>query len=514
MAFLTRALLTLWLACAAALAGAADPARFIALSYHEVLGEGEPATPTSVTARDLAQQFAWLAANGWQVVSMDQILGARAGGPPLPDKAVLLTFDDGKKDVYTRVFPLLKLFRYPAVIALVGEWLEVPAGSTVDYDGLPLPRSAFVTWAEVRAMQASGLVEVASHTFNLHTAILANPQGNTEPAAITRLYDAGAYENDAAYERRLRTDLRELIRDRTGATPRIIMWPWGRSNGFTRILAAELGRPIGFTLEDGWNDSTIPLAGLRRQLVENGPSLQEFVELLRANWPADPQRSVRIDPGAWSDPEAGLSATLDRLQALVPNIAFLRPAVIRDGIEMALFPTGRRPLAADILNHVAWQTERRAGVPAFIDLPPAWLDDPDLVGDLARQVNFAGLRLAAAPDDARLPGLRAAAGRWRLPLQLAFAVDRLPSPETWAGLAPGDLVVVPAALATPGALPESARDKVLIEFDPAAAADETARRMRELEADGFRSFGLAGFPDPMPAPIARVLSLRSQPQLR
>ncbi|NJD25559.1 MAG: poly-beta-1,6-N-acetyl-D-glucosamine N-deacetylase PgaB [Betaproteobacteria bacterium] len=514
MAFLTRALLVLWLAGAAALAGAADPARFIALSYHEVLGEGEPATPTSVTARDLAQQFAWLAANGWQPVSMDRILAARAGGPPLPEKAVLLTFDDGKKDVYTRVFPLLKLFGYPAVIALVGEWLEVADGGTVDYDGQALPRSAFVTWAEVRDMMASGLIEVASHTFTIHRGIPANPQGNTEPAAITRRYCSGIYEDDAAYEARLRAGLRELVPERTGFTPRIIMWPWGRSNKFTRNLAAELGRPIGFSLEDGWNDSTTPLAGLRRQLVENGPSLQEFVELLRASWPADPARSVRIDPGTWGNPEAGLSATLDRLQALAPNIAFIRPAVIRDGLEMTLFPTSRRPLAADILNHVAWQTERRAGVPAFIDLPSPWLDDPELVGDLARQVNFAGLRLPAAPDDRRIAALREAAGRWRLPVQLAFAVDRLPGPDTWARLADGDVVIIPAALATPGALPASARDKVLVEFDAAAPAGETARRMRELEADGFRSFGLSGFPDPLPAEVARVLSLRSQPQLR
>jgi len=178
------------LALAAALAPAAD-ARFMALSYHEVLADHEPLTPTAVRASDLARQFAWLRANDFHPVSVEQILAARAGGRPLPAKSILLTFDDGFKDAYTRVFPLLKLFDYPAVIALVGQWMDVPEGQIVDYDGKPVPRGKFLTWEQVREMQASGLVEVASHSYGLHRGILANPQGNTQPAATTRLYANG-----------------------------------------------------------------------------------------------------------------------------------------------------------------------------------------------------------------------------------------------------------------------------------------------------------------------------------
>ncbi|MGB8148771.1 MAG: hypothetical protein WCF00_10350, partial [Azonexus sp.] len=102
MAFLIRTLLGILLALAAALATAAD-ARFMALSYHEVLPDHEPLTPTAVRASDLARQFAWLQANDFHPVSVDQILAARDGGPPLPPNAILLTFDDGMQDVYTRV---------------------------------------------------------------------------------------------------------------------------------------------------------------------------------------------------------------------------------------------------------------------------------------------------------------------------------------------------------------------------------------------------------------------------
>ncbi len=513
MALLIRSLLAALLALAAALATAAD-VRFMALSYHEVLADNEPMTPTAVRASDLARQFAWLQANDYHPVSVDQILAARAGGPPLPPNAILLTFDDGFLDFYTRAFPLLKLFNYPAVIALVGKWMDVPDGQMVDYDGKPVPRGKFLNWDQVREMQASGLIEVASHSYDLHHGILANPQGNTQPAATTRLYANGRYEDDAAYLTRLRADLRDSISQHTGKAPRIIVWPYGRSNRAAQEVAAQLGMPIGLTLIDGFNDAATPTAVWKRQLIENSPSLQAFAEMLRVTWDPSPARSVEVDPGTWPPGEDGLSPTLDRLLTLSPNIAFVRPAVIRDGREMALFPTNLRPVAIDQLNHIAWQTERRAGVPVFIDLPAAWLDEPELVADLARQVNFAGLRVRAAPDSAAAERIRQATGRWVWPLQMAYAVDQPPTPAQWAHLRAGDLLVLPASEENIAAVPREMAGRVLFEFDPALPPASVARRMNRLEADGFRQFGVAGFPESLMGPVFPSLSLRWQPQLR
>ena len=513
MALLIRSLLALLLALAAPLATAAD-ARFMALSYHEVLADDEPMTPTAVRASDLARQFAWLQANGYHPVSVDQILAARAGGPPLPPQAILLTFDDGFLDFYTRAFPLLKLFNYPAVIALVGKWMDVPAGQMVDYDGKPVPRSKFLNWDQVREMQASGLVEVASHSYDLHHGILANPQGNTQPAATTRLYANGRYEDDAAYLARLRHDLRDSISQHTGKAPRIIVWPYGRSNGAAREIAAQLGMPIGLTLVDGFNDATTPTAVWKRQLIENSPSLQAFAEMLRVTWDPNPSRSVKVDPGTWPPGEDGLSPTLDRLLTLSPNIAFVKPAVMREGREMTLFPTRLRPVAEDKLNHIAWQTERRAGVPVFIDLPAAWLDEPELVADLARQVNFAGLRVPVAPGSPAAERIRKAVGRWVWPLQMAYAIDELPDAAVWASLPRGDLIVLPATEQIIATLPAEAATRVLLEFDPGLPPVAVARRMNRLEAAGFRQFGIAGLPDSVMGIIFPSLSLRWQPQLR
>ena len=515
---LRQALLALLLALLP-VAGAHAAADFIALCYHEVESDHSSGmTATAVRAGDLAAQLAWLQASGYHPISLQQVVDARNGGAPLPEKAVLLSFDDGKKDVYTRVFPLLKLFRFPAVVALVGHWLDVPEGGTVDYDGKSLPRNAFVSWQDVREMQRSGLVEIASHSYNLHRSVLANPQGNAQPSATSRLYADGAYEADEAYLARLHADLRrnrDLIERQTGVAPRAVVWPYGRSNGAAKQLAEELGMPIGLTLVDGRNTAATPLSSLKRYLIEDSPSLQSFAEALRQNWSPDPARSVRIVPAEWLSEEAGLSQTLDRLQRLSINIVFVDPRASADDAGPVYFPSSQRPPAADVLNRIAWQVKTRAGSPVFIDLPQAWLTNLQLLADLARHVTFDGVRMPLAPGDPAAKAALAAMTRWRWPLNVAYAPATMPQPDVWQTLPAGDFVVLPATTESRVQRPLATARKTLFEFDPASQpAADIAREMRRLDADGFRQFGLSAFPETGFDPVWSELSLRSQPLLK
>ncbi|HEU5133693.1 MAG TPA: poly-beta-1,6-N-acetyl-D-glucosamine N-deacetylase PgaB [Steroidobacteraceae bacterium] len=482
---------------------------FISLSYHEVESDDAPQLArTAIRVSDLAAQFAWLHANGYQPVSVQQILDARAGGVALPVKAVLLTFDDGKRDVHTRVLPLLRLLRYPAVVALVGSWLEVAPGGTVDYDGVPRSRGEFLSWAEVRDLQRSGLVEIASHSYDLHRGVPANPQGSTQPAATTRIRAPGGYESDDAYLARLRDDLRrnrDLIVQHTGRAPRVMVWPYGRSNLAAQQVAVELGMPVGLSLEDGVNTPDVPTMSLRRQLIDGNPSLQDFADLVRQRWLPNPWRSVRIEPVLWSNPAQQLSAALDQVLRWSTNISFVDVRGLAAGQERSPF--------TESLNYVAWQLERRAGSSVFIEVPANWLREPDLLADLARHVNFAGLRLATVPGDPVVAHVLAAVERWRQPVRLAFAPGGAPGPDDWRRLRAQDLVVLPALREMVESVPEFARHQALFEF-PAAPGDakRVGREMRRLEAAGNRNFGLGYLPAGADV-VWPALSLRTARQL-
>lgn len=360
---------------------------FVALSYHEVPGDGpREAAPGAgrygVEASYLIAQFAWLRENGYRPVSLAEIAEARAGGKPLPPRAVLLSFDDGYADFYERVYPVLQLFSYPAVIALVGKWMDVPAGGQVDYDGKPMPREAFLSWGQVREMVGSGLVEVASHSYDLHRGVLGNPQGNMQPAATTRIHDAatGRYETDEAWLARVRDDLdrnSRLIERETGKRPRAMVWPYGRYNGALQEVARELGMPMMLTLQGGPNLAGDPLDRIRRIIVEFNPKLGAFVDEIERVWPEDPQRVVHVDldyvysPDA-AEQERNLSALLDRIQAIGPTTVYLQAFADPDGdgeADALYFPNRHLPVRADLFNRVAWQLETRVGVQVYAWMP-------------------------------------------------------------------------------------------------------------------------------------------------
>ena len=102
--------------------------------------------------------------------------------------------------------------------------------------------------------RASGLIEFASHSYDLHRGVQANPQGNITPAAVTWRYDprTRTYEDDAQYIARIRADLihsRTMMEANLGHPPRAIVWPYGRYTGPALQVAKELGFAFSMNLE-------------------------------------------------------------------------------------------------------------------------------------------------------------------------------------------------------------------------------------------------------------------------
>ena len=411
---------TLLLAWVLLLAGTVRPEEkgdFLALCYHDVQDVVNDPDGMAVSTADLVAQFQWLAENDFHPVSIDDLVAASRGKKKLPPHPVLLTFDDGFRSFYTRVYPLLKLFHYPAVLSLVGKWQEVPPGKLVDYGGKPLPRERFVTWKEVREMTASGLVEIASHSFDLHHGVPANPQGNLQPALRTRIYDpqTGTYEKDDAYLKRVRRDLaesRKIILSGSGKAPRVVTWPYGKYT----MTALEAARSLGFTLSLALKEERpnrlSSLSVIHRRLVYRNPRLDEFVWTLRHPLRMGPRRFLFVDMDSLFavDPlrrEKKLGLLLDRVKDLAINRVCLKAWWDRNGdgkADALFFPNRSLPVRADLLNRAAWQLWTRSGVEVYVEMPAP--DDfalpfpavPDVFGDLGRYADFSGLLLPVKAD--------------------------------------------------------------------------------------------------------------------
>jgi poly-beta-1,6-N-acetyl-D-glucosamine N-deacetylase len=371
---------------------------------------------TAIDSRDLIGQFELLRGLGYTPIRLQDWLDARAGLVSLPAKPVLLTFDDGYASLHDKVLPLLKLFNYPAVAAIVSDWI-------VPDDAIP---GKFMNQSQLRAIQASGVIELASHSHDLHHGIQANPQGNSQPAANVRAWSNGQYETDAQYQQRVAVDLAlsaRRLHELTGVTPRAVVWPYGAYNSHAVAAAGSQGYSVSMGLESGLNDEHVSPMRLRRVLVETSMGLTDFARALApsserglAAAPASLRRpsvaaqelgtvrALRISLDAllaapFLTQEQGLSALLDQVRAAGVNVVFVN-AQSENGDTY--FPSSAGLLRADLLNRVSWQLRTRADVKVFavLSLDRAQCAKPDcaiqLASDLGRHVPLAGLVLEGA----------------------------------------------------------------------------------------------------------------------
>ncbi len=398
----------------AALLALALPARagLLVLSYHDVrddvAAKGD-ADRYAVSTANFAAHLDWLRTHGYHPVSVQQVLAARAGQVTLPTRPVLLTFDDGLRSVYTRVFPLLRAYGYPALVAPVTAWVELPPGQVVPYGPRDYTAADFVTWAQLREMQDSGLVEIGSHSQDLHRGVPGNPYGNQTPAAVTREWRGQqGYEDEAQYRARIQRDLATsstTLKTHLGRAPRVIVWPYAAYNRATNDIAAALGMTLSFDLEGRSQEADIgqqgrervdaqSLASLGRLLLFNNPDVNDLAGELRRDLSRDGMRAMQIDLDYVYDPDpAQLERNLDKLVQRVkdigPSHVFLQAFADPDGdgaADALYFPNRHLPMRADLFNRVAWQLRTRAGVRVFAWLPVLGYHLPDAAEQRALQI--------------------------------------------------------------------------------------------------------------------------------
>ena len=147
---LAAALLIGWLLLLydAALLPSPSP-RVTVLMYHDVIPDGTPTSGMQVTASRFEADMRWLQENGYTTVLPREL----AAGEPVPDRAVMITLDDGYAGNYDNAFPVLRELQMKAAIAVVV--------SLVDKNGM-------LSWDMCREMSDSGLVEIGTHTYHLH----------------------------------------------------------------------------------------------------------------------------------------------------------------------------------------------------------------------------------------------------------------------------------------------------------------------------------------------------------
>lgn len=217
------------------------------LMYHSVVRDGVHCNDYMVTQETFRSQIQWLVDEGYTTILPSQLVSGEA----LPEKALLLSFDDGYADNYELAFPVLREFGCKAVVSVITSYIE---------EGDP----AFLTWEMCREMMDSGLIEIGSHTHSLHAL----------PGLQQR---EGEAQED--YEVRVFPDIQrsiDLIEEKLGQTPIFFAYPHGIADEWAFGFIHERF-PVTVLTWSGGNPLSYGLTNLRRYNVCETTDLSEYL---------------------------------------------------------------------------------------------------------------------------------------------------------------------------------------------------------------------------------------------
>ncbi len=353
------------------------------ICYHELTGDSSkiinPRKYLILDQKIFVQQLEYLRTHGFHFVSVEDIIQAKEGKKKLPSKPVLLTFDDAYQSFYDFAYPILKRLHIPAVLAVVGRWIEEGPPPGVRY---PL-----MSWDEIAQVAKDGLVEIASHSYDLHRNLIFTPQEDMYAAVAVRRYFLleKRYETREEYLERIRRDFQkvaEVFQKRLGFCPRVMVWPYGTYTKDALDIARSFGYVMTFGLEEGLNTLEDFRAAYRYMPPNNMVDFIRFVE--KGLLPSYPLRAVQVDLDLIYDPnpaqtERNLKSLLKRLEYLGVNTVFLQAFRDIDGncvAEAAYFPNRVLPVKADLFAHVAHQLRIRK-IKVFAWMPTLAIKLPD-----------------------------------------------------------------------------------------------------------------------------------------
>lgn len=247
---------------------------FITLMYHEiredyfldslkpskiVVGDGYQdllPPPLFVGLEQFRTQMEYLSNEGYHTLTLYEVKDFLLKGQKIPEKSVLITFDDCYQSVLEYAYPILKTYGLKASAFVVGGWLNKE--SHIFQANL----SVCLTSTDLMLMK--DVFEYANHSYHLHTR-----ENQQLTALITSKEDIIIQD--------IQTCSTLEILDH----PDVFAYPFGIYQPDTLEILKKSGISLAFTTNPGFNDQDTNLLELHRTLIPTNMNLHDFKDLLQ-----------------------------------------------------------------------------------------------------------------------------------------------------------------------------------------------------------------------------------------
>ena len=201
----------------------------------------------TVRPEDFAAQMQYLHDQGYVTVSLYDLVYALTLGRPLPPKAVVITFDDGYRDLVEYAVPVMLSYGYSGTVFVITEAMDRGFG-------------AYLTWPQAESLYAQGW-KIEPHT-KTHDEL----PGQSRDFQLYQILGSA-----------------QTVQAHIGVMPRFIAYPSGKYDGLTLELDREIGLWGGVTVEFGRTHTLDSVYTLARVRVDGQGVLQNFVNGLEGD---------------------------------------------------------------------------------------------------------------------------------------------------------------------------------------------------------------------------------------
>ena len=201
----------------------------------------------SISETDFELQVAWLHGQGYQSLTLNQLLEKLKKNEPLPEKPVIFTFDDGYDDTLIYAPKILKNYGFTGDFAIITQFV-----------GISLGNNSYASWQDIKTAKLAGM-EIISHTQD-------HFDGTNKK--YTDIFISNNLKNS-----------QKDIQDNLGKTFPILIYPYGHFDDRYIKLAQEAGFEMGITTIEGQTINTHELMTIPRMRVNGGISLEKFKKI-------------------------------------------------------------------------------------------------------------------------------------------------------------------------------------------------------------------------------------------
>ena len=209
------------------------------LMYHHMLKSSKLLGDYTITPTEFENDLKYLKEHGYTTIQVQDLISFCNGESTLPEKPVMITFDDGYESVYEYAYPLLKQYGMKAVVSIIGYDTDLYSKTEekhINYSHL--------TWTQLREMVESSVFEIQNHTYNMH--------GNNTRRGL-RKKDG---ETEEEYCSAISADLLQVqneVKRNLGIAPTTFTYPFGYITKTSKQIIRDLGFQASFSCEAGIN---------------------------------------------------------------------------------------------------------------------------------------------------------------------------------------------------------------------------------------------------------------------